>query len=60
MKRFAKALWEIFFSAAEEVGGILTRRKLLDQVLNIVKKFDQDAFYTIEDVRAVARLNLFI
>lgn len=36
---------------------VIVRRKLLDKVLNIIKKFDQDAFYTIEDVRAVARLN---
>lgn len=39
---------------------VIVRRKLLDQVLNIIKKFDQDAFYTIEDVRAVARLNPII
>jgi uncharacterized protein YebE (UPF0316 family) len=39
---------------------VIVRRKLLEQVLNIIKKFDQDAFYTIEDVRAVARLNPII
>ncbi len=36
---------------------VIVRRKLLDNVLGIIKKFDQGAFYTIEDVRGVARLN---
>ena len=35
---------------------IIVRRKLLDKTLNIIKKFDSHAFYTIEDVRTVARL----
>ncbi len=39
---------------------VIVRRKLLDRVLNIIKKFDQDVFYTIEDVRTVARLNPII
>ncbi len=36
---------------------VIVQRKLLDQVLTIIKDFDQDAFYTIEDVRTVARLH---
>jgi len=36
---------------------VIARRRLLDQVLIMIKRFDQDAFYTIEDIRAVARLN---
>jgi len=36
---------------------VIVRRKMLDKVLDIIKRFDQDAFYSIEDVRAVARLN---
>ncbi len=36
---------------------VIVRRKLLDNVLDIIKRFDRDAFYTIEDVRGVARLN---
>ncbi|HQO57612.1 MAG TPA: DUF2179 domain-containing protein [Candidatus Omnitrophota bacterium] len=39
---------------------VVVRRKLLNKVLSIIKNFDQDAFYTIEDVRAVARLNPII
>ncbi|HSA30757.1 MAG TPA: DUF5698 domain-containing protein [Candidatus Omnitrophota bacterium] len=36
---------------------VIARRKLLDNVLGMIKEFDRDAFYTIEDIRAVARLN---
>jgi len=36
---------------------LIVRRRLLDRALGIIKKFDSDAFYTIEDVRAVARLS---
>ena len=39
---------------------VIVRRKLLDNVLDIIKRFDRDAFYTIEDVRGVARLNPII
>jgi len=35
---------------------VVARRRLLDQVLNMIKKFDRDAFYTIEEVMTVARL----
>ncbi|OQB09548.1 MAG: hypothetical protein BWY16_00952 [Candidatus Omnitrophica bacterium ADurb.Bin205] len=36
---------------------IIVRRKLLDRTLDIIKKFDPDAFYTIGDVRTAARLS---
>lgn len=39
---------------------VIVRRKLLNKVLDIIKRFDQDAFYTIEDERMVARLNSVI
>jgi len=39
---------------------VIVRRKLLDEVLKIIKKFDQNIFYTIEDVRHVARLTPII
>ncbi|MFA5224375.1 MAG: DUF2179 domain-containing protein [Candidatus Omnitrophota bacterium] len=35
---------------------IIVRRKLLEKTLDIIKKFDSNAFYTIGDVRASARL----
>ncbi len=35
---------------------IIVRRKLLDKTLDMIKKFDPHAFYTIGDVRAAARL----
>ncbi|MFA4934174.1 MAG: DUF2179 domain-containing protein, partial [Candidatus Omnitrophota bacterium] len=35
---------------------IIVRRKLLDKTLDIIKEFDSNAFYTIGDVRASARL----
>ncbi|HQP09767.1 MAG TPA: DUF5698 domain-containing protein [Candidatus Omnitrophota bacterium] len=36
---------------------VIVRRKFLDNILKVIKKFDKNAFYTIEDIRGVARLH---
>ncbi|MDD5584092.1 MAG: DUF2179 domain-containing protein, partial [Candidatus Omnitrophica bacterium] len=44
-------------SGPVKIVFVIVRRKLINRALDIIKKFDPGAFYTIGDVRTVARLD---